>query len=218
MLETLLLISLVLVVLMAAVLLVLARKWKAAFADRDWTLAPTLMVADVERALSQARDELSRTSEAAFDARDSSDATREEFSILGRELDARTEEVRALRHGEALSLQRPLLLASVRVLEIIGTDRAAGTDPGQTLLGIQADLEEVLEDYGVETVTPEPGATLPVRGVDPGSARRAATRDPALVGTIASVERPAYVATGRSTDVVLKPAAVTIYTAEEANA
>ena len=204
--------SLLLLVLLGAFLI--ARKWKVAFADRDWTLTPTLAVSEVATTLMKARADLEAARQAAIDAREATAATQEEFGILGRELDARTNEVRELRMGQAFSAQRPFMAASVRALDAIAVDSAAGSDPQQTIRGIEIELRELLEDHGVEVVTPSVGSPLPARGVDPGSAKRVPTPDASKVGTIAAIQQPAYIATGPGSEIILKPADVTIYVGE----
>ncbi len=214
MISFLLVASWVLVALLAITMLVAVRKWKAAFKNKDWTLTPTLAVGDLTAALAAAQDELARLRSATFEARDASQGVREEFAILGRELDARTQEVRELRMGQAFVAQRPFMAASVRAIDAIESDRDLASSPITTLRGIEVDLMELLEDHGVEVVTPAVGDRLPARGVDPGSADYVPTGDAAKVGTLASVDRPAYIAVGPDAEVVLKPAAVSIYVDE----
>ncbi len=206
--------SWVLVALLAVTMLVAVRKWKAAFADKEWTLAPTLEVGEITAAVASAQDELEFLRGATLEARDASQGVREEFAILGRELDARTQEVRELRMGQAFVAQRPFMAASVRAIDAIEYDRDLASDPIKTLQSIEVDLTELLEDHGVEVVTPAVGDRLPARGVDPGSARHVPTGDAAKVGTLASVDRPAYIAVGPAAEVVLKPAVVSIYVDE----
>ncbi len=214
MISFLLVASWVLVALLAVTMLVAVRKLKTAFTYKGWTLAPTWEVGKITAALAAAQDELARLRGATFEARDASQGVREEFAILGRELDARTQEVRELRMGQAFVAQRPFMAASVRAIEAIKCDRDPTSDPIKTLQGIEVDLTELLEDHGVEVVTPAVGDRLPARGVDPGAARHVPTGDAAKVGTLASVDRPAYIAVGPDPEVVLKPAVVSIYVDE----
>ncbi len=206
--------SWVLVALPAVTMLVAVRKWKTAFADREWTLTPTREVGKLAAALTSAQDELARLRDATFEARDASQGVQEEFAILGREIDARRQEVGELRMGQAFAAQRPFMAASVRAIDAIKCDRDLASDSINTLRAIEVELTELLEDHGVEVVTPAVGDRLSARGVDPGSARHVPTGDAARVGTLASVDRPAYIAVGPNPEVVLKPAAVSIYVDE----
>lgn len=193
-------------------LIALVRKWKASFREREWVLMPA---PDGERMLTTIEmnaEHAMRLEEVARGALEASSATREDFSILRTQLDLQADEIRDLRRGEAQLHRRPFVLAMVRALDAIEVDQSAGTDPTTTLTGVRIDLLETLEDNHVERVLPAVGSRLPVRGVDAGSMRSIESDDPNLIGTIASVERPAFIAVGPGgQEDLLRPALVTVY-------
>ncbi len=197
-------------------MIVLAGKWKTVFKEKEWTLIPTLEGKAMLRAIKLNSDWLERLQEATLDAVDATRATREEFGILGTELDKKSQELQTMRMGQEFHNRKAMILAAIRALEMIGIDKAADGDTHKTLHGIFTDLTEALDDNHVATYMPSVGERVPTRGVDVGSARYTPTAEHTLVGTIASVERPAYIATGPSGDEeVLKAAVVTIYVQQE---
>ena len=206
-------------VIVLIILVTLVSKWKTAFNDKEWTLVPTLDAASwIERinknthAVNALADATHRAEETAQRTLEAAEGTRKEFGILGPQLDLRDQQITELRMGQEYHHRKALLLSAVRALTAISVDAQAEDDPLMTLAGIRIDLEEALEENHVEVVTPTIGATLPARGVDAGSARHIPTPDEALVGTIASVERPAYIARGPAgSEDVLRPAAVSVY-------
>lgn len=205
-----------LAILALVLLIVLVGKWKTAFSEKDWTLVPTLEGTAMLRATEVSVVQMKHLEEVVLSASEATRQTREEFGILGRDLDAKAEEIRTLRMGSEFHHRKALIRAAIRALEAIGIDKAAGTSPEITLRGIAVDLEEALEDNHVECFTPPVGERVPTRGVETASSRRLVTTDSALVGTIASVERPAYIASGPGGfEELLHPAAVTIYVLEE---
>lgn len=198
--------------LVLVLLIILVRKWKASFREREWVLIPSPDGERMVNAIETNVEHAMRLEEVARGSMAASEATREDFSILRTQLDAQAEEIRDLRRGEAQLHRRPFVLAMVRALDAIEVDEAAGTDPRTTLQGVQLDLRETLEDNRVEIVFPQVGDSLPARGVDAGAARHLETSDSALVGTIASVERPAFIAIGPGgAEDLLRPASVTVY-------
>lgn len=206
----------VLAILMLVLLLMLVGKWKTAFSEKDWTLVPTMEGAVMVRAAETTAAQMKRLEEAVLAAAETTRETREEFGILGRDLDTKAEEIRTLRMGAEYHHRKALIRAAIRALEAIGIDQAAGTSPETTVRGIAVDLEEALEDNHVECFLPPVGERVPTRGVEAASARRLFTTDSTLVGTIASVERPAYIASGPGGfEELLHPAAVTVYVLEE---
>ncbi len=199
-----------------ALMIRLTGKWKTAFNEKEWTLIPTLEGTAMLHAIKINSDRLERLQEATLEAVDATRATREEFGILGTELDKKSQELQIMRMGQEFHNRKAIILAAIRALEAIGIDAAAGDDPHNTLRGISVDLTEALEDNHVVTYVPPVGERIPTRGVDAGSARHTPIAEHTLVGTIASVERPAYIATGPSGDEeVLKAAVVTIYVQQE---
>lgn len=196
-------------------LVLLTGRWKTAFAEREWTLAPTPALATVEASLEAHASHAAMLEESVRTSLEEARATREAFEILGRELDGKSAEIRDLRLGAEHHHRRALILSAIRALEVIGVDRDAGSDPDQTLRGLEVELSEALEDNHVEIHYPAVGERIPMRGVDAGASRLVTTADEALVGTIASVERPAYIVRGPGGDEeTLKPAAVTVYVSE----
>jgi hypothetical protein len=205
-----------LAILVLVLLIVLVGKWKTAFSEKEWTLVPTLEGTAMVRAAEVSSVQMKRLEEVVLAAAEITRETREEFGILGRDLDAKAEEIRSLRMGAEYHHRKALILAAIRTLEAIGIDQAAGATPETTFRGIAIDLGDVLEENHVECFMPLVGERVPTRGVESAKARRIVTTDSTLVGTIASVERPAYIASGPGGfEELLQSAAVTIYVLEE---
>jgi hypothetical protein len=206
-----------LAILSLVLLIALVGRWKTAFGEKDWTLVPTMEGSAMVRAAELSTMQMQRLEEVVRAAGEMTRETREEFGILGRDLDAKAEEIRALRMGAEYHHRKGLLATAIRALEAIGIDEAAGTSAETTVRGIAVELEDALEENHVQCYFPPLGERIPARGVEAASARRRSTSDTTLVGTIASVERPAYIAAGPSgSEELLHPAAVTIYVLEEA--
>jgi hypothetical protein len=207
-----LLISLLAIVL----LLVQQRKWRMTFSTKEWVVTPAADSGLIRDAIATNIHHLQNMSDATARSAEATTATREEFAILRTEIGDQREEIKRLQMGHAFHARRSMLQAAIRALEAIEADGRSGSDPETTLKGIVIDLDEALEDNDVRIVYPEVGARIPTRGVDPGRARFEPTTDDALVGTIAAVDRPAYIAVGlEGAEEVLKPAQVTIYREQE---
>ncbi len=203
-------------VIVLLVLLMLIGRWKTAFNEKDWTLVPTLQATHLTHALRVNAAQVARLHEVTERALEATQETRAEFGILGADLDKKSEEIRVLRMGQEFHHRKALMLAAVRALDAISIDAAADGDPQTTLRGIAVELAEALDDNHVETFAPQVGTLVPTRGADVGAARLVPTSDTTLVGTIASVERPAYIARGpNGTEEILKAASVSVYTTEE---
>ncbi|MEI7626574.1 MAG: hypothetical protein WCK06_10565 [Actinomycetota bacterium] len=207
-------------ILTLTLLISLTRKWKTSFTNREWTLVPSLEAAKMTDAIDSNRRALSSLNSSTQQAQamsqhalDAITETRKEFGILGVALDAKDKQIAALEMGQEFRHRKAMILAAVRALDIIEVDAAAGESSEQTLRALAIDLRESLEDNHVEIYTPEIGTRIhDARGVNASSARHERTNNQALVGTIAAVERPAFIAVGAGgREEVLRPARVSIY-------
>lgn len=214
----------VLSLLLALLLLRLVGRWRTAFENKEWLLVPSGQASQLQAALlalaQTTGNQLERVSErvaaAGDDVRTSTAAiqeTRAEFSILRDELDSKTREVAALRLGQEFHVRRPVLMRVIRALDIIDDDLTNQRDIRQTVEGVRVELRECLEDNAIFIHTPTPGTRLSeAKGVDAQGARQEPTQDEALWGTIASTDRPAYVARGpQGAEEVLVPAKVRVF-------
>lgn len=214
----------ILCVVLAAYLLVKQRLWRVAFENKDWLILPSdtghqlasglqSLEARVSDASHLIAKRVEQTNRAAEVAAEETKGAREEFGILRHELDIRQKELKAMQLGQEFHHRRSALLRIIRAIEIINDDMANQREPEGTLEGVRVELAECLDDNRVVAVKPSVGQRVgDAADYDPGSARRQPATDPALRGTVASVECPAYIATGPNGQrEVLVQARVTIF-------
>lgn len=210
--------------LLVAYLIIKQKKWRAAFETKEWLLLPSETAHQVIRSLESLANMVSNTAEqvavradlakgASVRAVEETRGMREEFGILREELESRHKELKASQLGQEFHYRRAVLMRVIRALEIIDEDAAQTLDPSKTIHGIKVELEECLQDNHVHIQQPNVGQRIAdTVGFDSRSARREPTDDPSLRGTVASVERPAYVVTGpRGLQETLVPARVTVF-------
>jgi hypothetical protein len=210
--------------LLVIYLILLQKRWRTAFETKEWMLLPSETGANVVQGLDHLANMVSNTAQqvaeradhakrAALHASEASKSVREEFAILREELEARQKELKLLQLGQEFHYRRPALMRIIRALEIIDDDMTHRRDPTRTLEGVRVELDECLQDNHVFTIRPEIGkAIAETAGFDGRSARRLETADTARKGTVAEVERPAYVVSGPSGHrEVLVPARVTVF-------
>jgi hypothetical protein len=211
-------------VLLALVLLRLNQQWRTSFRNREWLLVPSAEgqsylwgLQQLIQAFARTRDTLEHSQSTVVDAvaagAHTTDTTRREFTVLREELERRTEELEAARAGVDLWHRRAVLRAIARASEMIRDDRALNRDAQSTLDGLAVELEECLDQNRVTLRYPTVGAPLASDStVDLTTVIREPTTDDSLRGTIASVDRPAYVAERADGKIdVLLPARVRIF-------
>ena len=190
-------------------------KAKLTYKQREWVLVPST---ELQRAASLLTRSVESADTAATNAVAASEAVagaREEFSILRSELQDKSDEVKSLRLGAEFHARKPLLVGLARVKAMIDDDQGADIDPSQTLAGVRVEIDEILESHHVELAAPTVGGSIDQRGNDMGRVGYVATRDAALFGQVASVERPALVYQGPNGEELLAPARVHIYREKE---
>ena len=199
---------------LALVLLLVLLRRRRGSDGRTGRGIPSNMELELSRALESMRQSEIGVGAAALssdNARQEAEKTRQEFGILRAELQDRMDEVKAMKLGTDFHVRRPLLLALARVATMISGDRAAGISADETLRGVLVELEEVMDDQRIRTVTPTVGGSLDQLGIDMRTASFVPTNEGDSVGTVAAVDQPALIYQGPSEQEVLIPARVRIY-------
>lgn len=178
------------------------------------TSAPRADTADASEALRLLSEHMARTNARLEEMMAYVRDTRQEFSALRNELDAKSRVIEQLEKGAGFHQRRPVLLSLIRSLEILDIDEnAGGLDPNATLAGMRAEIQECLEDNGIYAHTPEIGIPLADSlHIDKQRVQKLPCPDEAMRGTIAGVIRPAYLMKAADGNIItLLAARVSIY-------
>lgn len=212
-----------LVVMLAAGMVVVMRTFARMPPNDNWIPIRKREVRDARNQMrkqaAELRDLATKVAAGGSDARQALDAAQsasEELRLVGRALDESRAEVARLRKGEAVVIQAPLLRAMVWALATIEQDVKAGTEASVTLQGLEAEISERLEAFGVVERTPTVGDLASecslIDRSDPRSVvKYPSAPEPELAGTIAEVERPAFVLNASGEAVVIQHAVVHVY-------
>ena len=188
------------------VLVQLTQQWRTSFRNREWVLMPSSesqkqlwglqrvaeTIAVGNESVQQA---LLGTTESVRSEVQASEASRKEFAVLREELERRSSELEAARVGVDLWHRRAVLRAISRAVEMIRDDRERERDVRSTLDGLLVELEDCLQENRISLHFPEVGAPLDGDStIDLARVVREPSPDELRRGTIAAVERPAYVA------------------------
>lgn len=134
------------------------RRWKVSLRGQEFTVVPNEFVNRASHDLNSLGAHVAGTGSAMNELAGSVQATREEFGILRREIDAQRAEITTLRAGALLEYQRSVLGAMARALEIIESDLVRDVPSEKTLKGVRVELADALDEHGVQQWVPEVGS------------------------------------------------------------
>jgi len=184
--------------------------------EKEWVIAPASHIDDSTQATALLQEAVGKLASEIRTLTGDLAERREHLQILTSSLAERDEQIKTASIGVEQHARIRSLRYVAQLAEILEIDGRAGIEPNKTLIGIQSEVEHILEEAGVVVYEPKVGEKLPQRGVSLKRVKTLPAPSPELAGTIKSIEAPAYLYVGPSEqEVVLQPMAITVYSSNQ---
>lgn len=186
--------------------------FRATIENKEWVLAPATHIDQVTQVAALLQDRVARLTTEVMALAASLEERREHLQLLTASIAERDAQLRLANLGVEYHARQKSLKSLAQIAEILEIDTRSGVEATKTVGGIKTEIEQLLEELGVITYEPKVGEKLPQRGVSLKQVKTAPAPSPEKVGTVKSVESPAYLYVGANEqEVVLQPMSVTVY-------